>query len=227
MTVALVTGAGRGIGRATALALAARGVDLALVGLTADNLAETAKLARARGVRVETFPCDVGDAGRVEATARAVEAVLGAPDVVVHSAGIARRVSVEATSDEDWSATLAANLSGPFFVTRALLPSMRARGSGRFVFVASISSTLGTPRLSAYCASKWGVVGFAKSLAEELRGSGLSALSVLPGSVDTDMLAGSGFPPQMGPDEVARTIVFLALDAPASMNSSAVEMFGP
>jgi 3-oxoacyl-[acyl-carrier protein] reductase len=136
-------------------------------------------------------------------------------------------VSVEATSDEDWSATLAANLSGPFFVTRALLPSMRARGSGRFVFVASISSTLGTPRLSAYWASKWGVVGFAKSLAEELRGSGLSALSVLPGSVDTDMLAGSGFPPQMGPDEVARTIVLLALDAPASMNSSAVEMFGP
>ncbi len=131
MTAALVTGAGRGIGRATAVALASRGVDLALVGLSADNLAETAKLARSRGVRVETFPCDVGDAGRVESMARAAEASLGAPDVVVHSAGIARRVSVEATSDEDWSATLAANLSGPFFVTRALLPKMRARGSGQ------------------------------------------------------------------------------------------------
>ena len=136
-------------------------------------------------------------------------------------------MSVEETSDDDWSATLAANLSGPFYLTRALLPAMRARRSGRFVFVGSISSTLGTARLGAYCASKWGVVGFVKSLAEELRGTGLSATSVLPGSVDTDMLVGSGFPPQMTPEDVARTIVFLALDAPASMNASAVEMFGP
>lgn len=227
MTLALVTGAGRGIGRAAARALAGRGLDVALVGLTRGNLDVAAGLVREAGVRAEVFPCDVGDAAAVRATAAAIERAMGVPDVVVHAAGIARRVSVEETSDDDWSATLAANLSGPFYLTRALLPAMRARRSGRFVFVGSISSTLGTARLGAYCASKWGVVGFVKSLAEELRGTGLSATSVLPGSVDTDMLVGSGFPPQMTPEDVARTIVFLALDAPASMNASAVEMFGP
>ncbi len=227
MSLALVTGAGRGIGRATARALAARGLDVALVGLGRENLDAAARLVRDAGARAEVFPCDVGDAAAVAAMAAEVERVAGVPDVVVHSAGIARRTSVEQTSDEDWARTIATNLSGPFLVTRALLPSMRARGSGRLVFVGSISSTLGTARLSAYCASKWGVVGFVKSLAEELRGTGLAAMSVLPGSVDTDMLVGSGFPPQMTPEDVARTIVFLALDAPASMNASAVEMFGP
>jgi 3-oxoacyl-[acyl-carrier protein] reductase len=121
---------------------------------------------------------------------------------------------------------LSVNLRGPFVLSRALLPAMRARGRGRFVFVASISSTIGCGGNASYAASKWGLLGFAKSLAEEVRGTGLSSVAVLPGSVDTDMLAGSGFAPAMTPDDVAGTITYLALDAPLAMNGSGVEVFG-
>jgi 3-oxoacyl-[acyl-carrier protein] reductase len=104
---------------------------------------------------------------------------------------------------------------------------MKERARGRIVHVGSISSILGTPNLSAYCASKWGVVGFMKSLAEELRGTGLQTMAVLPGSVDTQMLEGSGFVAQMTAEDVAGTITYAALDAPDAMNGSAIEVFGP
>jgi len=112
-------------------------------------------------------------------------------------------------------------------VSRAFLPAMRAAGAGRIVTIASISATLGTEGLAAYCASKWGALGFTKSLAEELRGSGLQAMTVLPGTVDTAMAAVGGFPPQMTADDVARLVVFAALDAPAAMNGASIESFGP
>jgi 3-oxoacyl-[acyl-carrier protein] reductase len=121
---------------------------------------------------------------------------------------------------------LRVNLTAPFVLTRALLPAMRARRSGRIVFVASISSTLGTAKLSAYCASKWGIVGFMKSLAEELSDSGLMTCAVLPGSVDTRMLTGSVFPPRMSADDVARTLLHYAFDAPLAHNGASIEMFG-
>ena len=127
----------------------------------------------------------------------------------------------------DFRAVLDTNLTGTFLVTRALLPSMLARNAGRIVQIASISSTLGSAKASAYCAAKWGVVGFTKSLAEELRGTGLSTMSVLPGSVATAMLEGSGFDAQMSADEVASVVAYAALDAPSAMNGASVEMFGP
>jgi len=97
---------------------------------------------------------------------------------------------------------------------------------GRFVHVASISATLGCPGIASYAASKWGLVGFAKSLAEELRGTKLASIALLPGSVDTEMLVGSGFEPQMTADDVAAMLVHLGLDAPDALTGSAVEMFG-
>jgi 3-oxoacyl-[acyl-carrier protein] reductase len=146
--------------------------------------------------------------------------------VRVEDAGVVRRGAVHETSEEDWDLVLDVNLKGLFLVTRALLPHMLARRTGRCVNLGSISSTLGTARQSAYAASKWGVVGFTKSLAEELRGTGLQAMCVLPGSVDTRMLEGSGYAPQMTPDDVAGTVVYDALDAPDAMNGSAIEVFG-
>jgi 3-oxoacyl-[acyl-carrier protein] reductase len=122
---------------------------------------------------------------------------------------------------------LGVNLKGTFLVTRALLPAMVPAKRGRIVAVSSISATLGTATQSAYCAAKWGIVGFMKSLAEELRGTGLQALTVLPGSVDTAMLKGSGFAPQMSAEEVAKVVTYAALDAPDAMNGSSVEVFGP
>ena len=227
-SLVLVTGAGSGIGRAAALAFAARGLDLVLVGRTEQTLVETARevaIASPR-VRAAVIPCDVSKSAEVTALRDRVLSELGAPLVVVNNAGMVARAAVEDTTDADWSEVLGVNLDGTFYVTRAFLPSMRARGEGRFVAVASISSTLGTPRASAYCAAKWAVVGFMKSLAEELRGTRLAAISVMPGSVDTKMLVGSGFSPAMTPDDVAGTLVYAGLDAPWAMNGSALEVFG-
>jgi len=131
------------------------------------------------------------------------------------------------TKEEDWDRVIDVNLKGTFLVARAWLPQMIHAKRGRFVAMGSISSTLGTATQSAYCAAKWGVVGFVKSLAEELRGGGVQAVCVLPGSIDTAMLRGSGFTPQMTADEVANLVAYAALDAPDAMNGSAIEMFGP
>jgi 3-oxoacyl-[acyl-carrier protein] reductase len=225
--LAVVTGASRGIGRATALALADRGLDVALLARTADDLTEAARAVRGKGVRALPLLCDVTSASDVGNACSRLLDELGVPVVVVNNAGSIRRARVEDMSAEDFRWVVDSNLTSVFLVTRALLPAMLARKAGRFVQVGSISSTLGTAGASAYCAAKWGVVGFTKSLAEELRGSGLAALSVLPGSVDTHMLEGSGFAPQMTPEDVARVIVYAALDAPAAMNASSIEVFGP
>jgi NAD(P)-dependent dehydrogenase (short-subunit alcohol dehydrogenase family) len=227
VTVAVVTGASRGIGRATALALAKRGLDVALLARTTGDLANAAQAIARLGVKALPLRCDVTTAAEVnEAAARVLQA-FGAPDVVVNNAGMIRRAAVHEMLPEDFRLVVDTNLTGTFLVTRAFLPAMLQRGRGRFVQVASISATLGSPRASAYCAAKWGVVGFTKSLAEELRGTGLAAMSILPGSVDTSMLEGSGFTPQMAPEDVAKTIVYAALDAPSAMNGSSLEMFGP
>jgi 3-oxoacyl-[acyl-carrier protein] reductase len=226
-SIAVVTGASRGIGRATALGFAERGLDLGLIARTVADLEETAVAAEARGVRALALVGDVTQEGDVRRASERLLAELGTPSVVVNNAGAIRRAMMHQMSLEDFRFVLDSNLTGTFLVTRAFLPRMLERGQGRFVQVASIAATVGTAGAAAYCAAKWGVVGFTKSLAEELRGTGLSALTVLPGSVDTDMLKGSGFAPDMTPEDVARVIVYAALDAPAAMNASSIEVFGP
>jgi 3-oxoacyl-[acyl-carrier protein] reductase len=144
----------------------------------------------------------------------------------VHNAGIVHRNSIEATTDASWDEQLAVNLRAPFQLTRALLPSMKAAGAGRHVYVGSISSTLGSANSAAYCAAKWGLVGLMKSVAEDLTDSGLMAVAILPGSVDTEMLVGSGFSPRMTSEDVAKTIAYFAISAPRSHNGGVVEMFG-
>jgi 3-oxoacyl-[acyl-carrier protein] reductase len=226
MSYAVVTGASRGIGRATALQLAARGLELALVGRVSPELDETGAQALAAGAAdVRVYPVDLARSAELDAVATRVAAEC-APSILVNNAGVIHRARIEKQSLAQWHEQLDVNLSAPFVLTRALLPGMRAARRGRIVNVGSISSTLGTARLSAYCAAKWGLVGFTKSLAEELVDSGLMAVAVLPGSVDTRMLVGSGFPPRMTAEDVARTIVHYALDAPLAHNGGVIEMFG-
>jgi NAD(P)-dependent dehydrogenase (short-subunit alcohol dehydrogenase family) len=227
VSVAVVTGASRGIGRATALALARRKLGLALIGRASEEHEQTLALARAAGAPdARLFACDLADPAATERAAAEVARVFAAPDVLVNNAGSAPRLSVEETTPALWDATFNVNLRAAFVLTRALLPGMRATRRGRIVHVGSISSTQGTPRLSAYCATKWALVGFMKSLAAELSDSGVVTLAVLPGSTSTRMLEGSGFPPRMTPDEVAETITYYALDAPAAHNGAVIEMFG-
>jgi NAD(P)-dependent dehydrogenase (short-subunit alcohol dehydrogenase family) len=225
--IAVVTGAGRGIGRAVAHALAQRGCDIALIGRTIESLAASAEDVVTAGRRAVAVPCDVANAAEMDAAAARIVADLGVPNIVIANAGVVHRAPIHTMTEEAWDEVIDVNLKGTFLVTRAFLKRMLDLKRGRFVAIGSISATLGTATQSAYCASKWGTVGFIKSLAEELRGTGLQAMCVMPGSVDTDMLKGSGFAPAMQPEDVARTVTFLALDAPDAMNASAVELFGP
>jgi 3-oxoacyl-[acyl-carrier protein] reductase len=222
--VALVTGASRGIGRSIALTLAQAGADVAVCSQSG-KLDEVTKAITALGRRVHAEAADVGDAAHCERLVRNTERVLGRIDLLVNNAGIALRKSMAEMSDEDFDRTLRVNLSSAFYLSRRALASLRAN-RGRIVNVSSISATMGTPRLTAYCASKWGVNGLTKALAEELKPEGIFVAAVLPGSVDTDMLEGSGFAPAMGPDEVANVVRYLCAEAPFAMTGSLVEVFG-
>jgi len=223
--IAVVTGAGRGIGRAIAIELAARGCDVALVGRASDALEDVAR--EISGRRTLVVPCDVADAGAVAVAAQRTLAELGTPRFVVANAGVVVRVPLVEMTESQWDDVLDVNLKGAFLCARAFLPPMLAARRGRFVAIGSISGTMGTPKLTAYCASKWGTIGFVKALAEELRGTGLQSMCVMPGSVDTDMLKGSGFDPAMSPEDVAKIVTYAALDAPDAMNGSCIEAFGP
>jgi 3-oxoacyl-[acyl-carrier protein] reductase len=226
---AVVTGASRGIGRAIAFELADHGYDLALLSRTnnLEGLTAVAEEVVRRGRRAIALPCDVSRADEVEAASRRILADLGVPRVVVANAGIVHRVKVVDMTEAQWDEVLDVNLKGTFLVVRALLRPMLAEKRGRIIAIGSISGSMGTPTLGAYCASKWGTVGFIKALAEELRETGLQAMCVMPGSVDTDMLRGSGFPPAMEPTDVAKIVAYLADGAPPAMNGSCVEAFGP
>jgi 3-oxoacyl-[acyl-carrier protein] reductase len=221
----VLTGASRGIGRATALALARRGADLALPGRPSQGLQATTQAARSLGAAAAQIDCDLVDPAAIDDAARTV-LDQGVPDVLINNAAVIHRAQVEHTALSEWQEQLAVNVTAAFLWTRALLPALRSAGRGRVIHVGSIASTVGTARAAAYCASKWALVGFMKALAEELSDSGLITLAVLPGSVDTEMLRGSGLGPRMSAEQVAETLVYYALDAPAAHNGAIIEMFG-
>ena len=212
------------------MAFARRGLSVALLGHPGERLTSAAaEVARSasNGAVALAVPCDVASEGEVARASTEILAALGPPRVVVNNAGIVRRGAlVHETRADDWDEVVAVNLRGPFLISRAFLPAMLAARRGRFVHVASISATIGSPGAASYSASKWGLVGLSKSLAEELRGTGLASMAILPGSVDTEMLVGSGFAPQMTADDVAAMIVHAGLDAPEALTGSAIEMFG-
>jgi 3-oxoacyl-[acyl-carrier protein] reductase len=219
---AIVTGGGRGIGAAVARALTARGVAVTVFARTRAEL-DRVVAERAAALAV------AGDVRREEDVARLVaehERTLGALDVLVNDAGILVRGLAEATSAADFREVLDVNLTGAFLCARAVIPGMKVRRRGRIVNVTSISGTLGTAEAAAYNASKWGLVGLTKCLAEELRPHGVQCVGVSPGSVDTSMLRRTPFAPDMSPEDVARVVVFAALDAPAAITGANLEVHG-
>lgn len=226
--VVAITGAGRGIGRATALAAAASGAKVSLLARTEREIRAVAEHVSARGGEALALVADVSSPEDVERAVRETEEVLGPIDLLVNNAGIVARAEVTELDLVTWDEVMDTNLKGVYLASRAVLPGMIERGRGRIVNVSSISGTLGTPGLSAYCASKWGVIGFTKALSEEVKGKGLVVCAVLPGSVDTTMLQ-KGLPgatPDMTPDDVAETILWLGAEAAPAVTGSAVEVFG-
>jgi 3-oxoacyl-[acyl-carrier protein] reductase len=232
--VAVVTGASRGIGLAVATRFAAAGARVAICSRAADAAgerrlaaaAETIERAAPSGTPVLWLRCDVARFADARHLHASVDKELGVPDFIVNNAGIVARARLDETSEDEWDAVVDTNLKGTFNVTRVFLPQMRARGSGRIINVASISGRQGTARLTAYCAAKHGVVGLTRALAEETRDVGLQVNAICPGSVDTDMLVGSGFPALMSADDVARVALWLAADAPAALTGACIDVFG-
>ncbi len=226
--VAVVTGASRGIGRATSIALAKKGLTVALAARSREGLAEVEKEIREIGGRALPIPTDVSDETAVAAMVEKSARELGPIDLLVNNAGTLERRSVIEIDTAAWDRVLDVNLKGAFLCTRAVLPSMIERGRGRIVNVSSISGKLGTPLLTAYCASKWGLLGFSVATAEELKPKGIQVFSVCPASVNTEMLQ-QGLPgatPDMEPEDVASVIVYLGTEAPDAMTGAAVDVFG-
>lgn len=219
---AIVTGGGRGIGAAVAEALTAAGARVTVFARTAGELDAVVRA----GAAAQAVAGDVSREEDVAAlVARHVE-VLGPCDVLVNAAGVLERGLVEELSPERWRSVLEVNLTGAFLCARAVVPAMKRRGRGRIVNVASISGTLGTPEASAYNASKWGLIGLTKCLAEELRPHGVQCVSVSPGSVDTAMLRKTPFAPRMTPADVAKVVAWAAAEAPDAITGSNLEVFG-
>lgn len=226
--VAIVTGASKGIGRTTAIALASHGTAVSLAARSADVLDEVEKEVREAGGTATAIPCDVSDADEVREMVEETTQRLGTVDLLVNNAGVVHRGTVVEMDEAAWDHVLDINLKGAFLCTKAVLPEMIRRRRGRIVNVSSISGTLGTPQLSAYCASKWGLIGFTKATAEELREHGVHVFAVCPGSVNTAMLQ-EGLPgakPDMEPDAVANVIIYLSVFAPDAMTGASVDVFG-
>ncbi len=226
-STAVATGASRGIGRAIALRLAEAGAEVALWARDGAALrAVSAEITAARG-KARAIVVDVSSSDDVTRASELVRATMPPVRTIVNNAGVVLRKSTEAVTDEEWRRVMAVNLDGTFFVTRAFIQDLEQH-QGRVINISSISGREGTALLAAYCAAKHGVIGLTRALAEELRAAKVSVNAICPGSVDTAMLR-EGMPgarPDMSPDDIARTALFLAHAAPSALTGACIDVYG-
>jgi len=247
--IALVTGGGRGIGRATAIALAAAGVDVAVAARSADELEKTAEQIRRLGRRAEALVCDVTRREDIEGTLERVRHSLGEPSILVNNAGIAAGAKLSDTTDELWDRTMAVNVTGAFYWTRAIMPMMLKGGWGRVINIASVAAKAAAPYMVAYAASKHALLGLTRAVASEVAAKGVTVNAICPGYVDTPMTEGSidniqartgrsqedarkileGFSPQsrlMTSEEVASIAAFLCTHEARGINGQGIVLDG-
>src|SRR5438046_6829376 len=187
MSTVLVTGGGRGIGRAIALAFAEPGSRVAIAARTRTQLEETAVAIRDRGAEALLLPMDVADESAVAAGFAELRAIAARIDVLVNNAGIGGGLPLHKTDTASWRRILDTNVWGTFLVTRQSVPLLA--DGGRVVNVSSVLGRFGVPGYTAYCASKHAVIGFTRALALELVDRGITVNAICPGRVDTGMAA--------------------------------------
>jgi SDR family mycofactocin-dependent oxidoreductase len=251
--VALITGGARGQGRAHALALAAEGADIVVADApgpmvdltyplgTEDDLRETAKRVEELGRRCLPITVDVRDPSQVGAAVEQTVAELGSLDIVVANAGVVSTGLLEEVSDQVWQQLVDTNLTGVFHTLRAAIPVMRRQRFGRIVVTSSMGGRMGIPELAAYNATKWGVIGLAKSVALEVAKEGITVNVICPTTTQTPMVQPDGdedvpddlvrrmmranpIPkPWLQPEDVSRGVVYLVAD-PGVMTGSVLEV---
>lgn len=217
--IAIITGAGSGVGRATAVALARDGATTILTGRREESLGETGRLVAATGRQALVAPADVTDEAAVRGLVDGAKDVFGGEiDILVAAAGVGLYGPIDTYSLEDWHTTLATNLTGVFLCCREVLPGMRAKGAGAIIAIGSGAGKQGYANLAAYSASKFGLIGLMQSLAAEVGDQGIKVSTILPGSIASefagkslaDVAAGrAAGKTYLEPDDVADAVVFL------------------
>ena len=222
--VAVVTGAGRGIGRAVALAYARMGADVACVSRTEENSAKVAAEVEALGRKAWALAVDVSDTAAVDAAAKEILESAGRVDILVNNAGVTRDNLLMRMSEEEWDTVLNTNLKGAFNFTRAFSRPFIKQRSGRIINIASVIGLIGNAGQSNYAASKAALIGFTKSIAKELAPRGITVNAIAPGFIETDMtaalddkvrgeiLASVPLGRFGSPDDIAHAAVFLAME---------------
>ncbi|GBG07145.1 3-ketoacyl-ACP reductase [Paenibacillus agaridevorans] len=185
--VAIVTGAARGIGKATAVALANEGVNVGLVARSEASLKEVADELKGLGVKVAYATADISSKEQVEAAVEALRSELGSADILINNAGIATFGTVLDMDPEEWKRIIDTNLLGTYYVTRAVLPQLIEKSGGDIINISSTSGLSGAATSSAYSASKFAVIGFTESLAQEVRRNNIRVTALNPSTVATDL----------------------------------------
>jgi len=231
--VAWITGAGRGLGRAIALAYAEAGAELFLTARTAAELEATGKAAQERGADVDWCTADVRSQAAVDSAVQRALDRFGRVDVLLNNAGVWIEKPLLEFSDAEWQLTLDTNVTGVYRCTRAVLPAMKARRRGRIINLASIDGQVGFQKLVPQCTSKFAVVGFTRALAKELWADGIAVTALCPAEVDKRVAWGEepgerpGAPSvKLVPADVARAAVFLASGDADAITGVTLDVYG-
>lgn len=184
---ALITGASRGIGRATALAFAKLGVSSILIGRSLQDLEAVAEEVRVLGAQAKTVALDLSEVSKIQSGLAPVLAAVDSIDILVNNAGMGYTANLIETPLADWQQVIDLNLTAPFQCVQAVLPIMRSQRQGTIINIISVAGRQAFPEWGAYCASKFGLMGLTKSLAQEERAFGIRAVALCPGAVDTPL----------------------------------------